>query len=278
MTRLLRYRHDGLTFDVTDQGPLGGAPVVLLHGFPERATSWRKVTPLLHEHGLRTYAPDQRGYSQGARPTRRRDYAIDRLVGDVVALIETVGRPVHLVGHDWGAAVGWLTAARHPDLVRTWTAVSVPHPKAFQRALLTSRQGLKSWYVGAFNVPFLPELLAEKGAFDVSLRKGGMTEDDVRRFHEEVVDDGALPGALMYYRAVPFSASALRDSTVRVPTTYVWSDGDVAVTDAGGRHTPDHVEAPYEAVTLRGVSHWIPTQAPELLAEHILERIGSVPA
>jgi pimeloyl-ACP methyl ester carboxylesterase len=276
MTRLLRYRHDGLTFDVTDQGPLDGDPVVLLHGFPERATSWRKVTPLLHERGLRTYAPDQRGYSRGARPTRRRDYAMDRLVGDVVALVETIGRPVHLVGHDWGAAVGWVTAARHPDLVRTWTAVSVPHPKAFQRAMLTSRQGLKSWYMGALNLPLLPERMARKGAFDVPLRKGGMSADDVRRFHEEVVDDGALPGALMYYRAIPFSASALRDPTVRVPTTYVWSDGDVAVTDVGGRHTPDYVEAPYEAVTLKGVSHWIPTAAPELLAEHILERIDGV--
>ena len=276
MTRLLRYRHDGLTFDVTDQGPLDGDPVVLLHGFPQRATSWRLVTPLLHERGLRTYAPDQRGYSRGARPARRRDYTLDRLVDDAVGLIETIGGPVHLVGHDWGAAVGWVTAARRPDLVRTWTAVSVPHPKAFQRALITSRQGLKSWYMGAFNVPVLPERLAKAGAFDVPLRKGGMTDEDVRRFHEEVVDDGALTGALMYYRAIPFDAASLRDSTVRVPTTYVWSDGDVGVSEAGVRLTPQYVDAPYKAVTLEGVSHWIPTEAPELLAAEILERIDSV--
>ena len=128
MTRLLRYRRDGLTFDVRDEGPLDGDPVVLLHGFPERNTCWREVAPLLHAQGLRTYAPDQRGYSPGARPPRRRDYTMDKLEADVVALIETVGRPVHLVGHDWGANTGWLAAAHRPDLVRTLDRRLRPSP------------------------------------------------------------------------------------------------------------------------------------------------------
>ncbi len=176
MTRLLRYRNDGLVFDVRDTGPLDGDPVVLLHGFPERAATWRKVEPLLHAHGLRTYAPDQRGYSPGARPRRRRDYRIQRLVGDVVALAEAIGRPVHLVGHDWGAAVGWYVAQQRPDLVRTWTAVSVPHPMAFARAALTSRQLLHSWYMLAFQLPRLPERGAvAAGRAGRHARRAGMT-------------------------------------------------------------------------------------------------------
>jgi len=278
VTRLLRYRHHGFTFDVTDQGPLDGDPVVLLHGWPERASSWRKVTPLLHARGLRTYAPDQRGYSPGARPTRRRDYAMQLLVDDAVALLETIGGPVHLVGHDWGSSIGWLVAAQRPDLVRTWTAVSVPHPKAFSKALRTTKQGRKSWYMGAFQLPGVPEWLARTGRLDVPLRKGGMTADDVRRFHEEVVDDGAFHYGVMYYRAMPFAFPALKDSVVRVPTTMVWSDKDVAITQESVRMNVGLVEAPYEAVTLEGVSHWIPTEAPELLAQHILERIDSVSA
>jgi pimeloyl-ACP methyl ester carboxylesterase len=75
---------------------------------------------------------------------------------------------------------------------------------------------------------------------------------------------------------MPFGLPAIKNPVVCVPTTFVWSDGDVAVTDVGVRLTTQYVDAPYEAVTLRGVSHWIPTEAPEALAGHILERIDSV--
>ncbi len=269
--RLTEYSHDGLTFDVLDDGPLDGDPVVLLHGFPERATAWRNVAPILHEGGLRTYAPDQRGYSLRARPPHRWNYRVPQLVGDVVALIEEIGRPVHLVGHDWGAAVGWTVAARHPDLVRTWTAVSVPHPGAFSRAMLTSRQALKSWYILAFQLPWLPEMRAD--TFPASLRKGGMTRDEVERFKEEILEYGALPFALNWYRAIPFTDPRSSGGRVRVPTAFVWSDGDVAIEPEGGRNNRSFVSGPYQHVELTGVTHWIPTQAAEQLAAVILGRI-----
>src|SRR3954467_12967075 len=97
--RITTISNEGLTFDVLDEGPEDGTPVVLLHGFPERSTSWREVAPILHAAGLRTFALDQRGYSPGARPGRRRDYRFSLLCGDVVALIEQIGSQVHLVGH-----------------------------------------------------------------------------------------------------------------------------------------------------------------------------------
>jgi len=277
MTRLLRYRHDGLTFDVRDEGPLDGDPVVLLHGFPERSTCWREVVPLLHPHGLRTYAPDQRGYSPGARPPRRRDYRMDRLEADVVALIEAIGLPVHLVGHDWGASSGWLVAAHRPELVRSWTAVSVPHPAAFRRAMFTSRQAFASWYMAAFQLPGLPERLAARpgGRFDEGLREGGMTEADIDRFRREIVDDGALTGGLNWYRAMPFTHQRTLAEPVAVPTTLVWSDGDVAVKRVSVDRCADHVTGPFELRVLEGVSHWIPTHAPEAVADAVLSRVGS---
>jgi len=234
---------------------------------------------LLNAKGLRTYAPDQRGYSPGARPPRRKDYTMTRLEGDVVALIEAIGGPVHLVGHDWGATSGWLVAAHRPDLVRTWTAVSVPHPAAFRSALFGSRQAFSSWYMGAFQAPRLPERLAAKpgGRFDKSLRNGGMTKADIDRFRVEIVDYGALTGGLNWYRAMPYADQRALADPVTVPTTLVWSDGDVAVRRTAIDRCAGHVTGPYELVVLEGVSHWIPTQAPEALAEAILDRIASVP-
>lgn len=302
------YTHDGLVFDVLDQGPADrpgqaadDTAVVLLHGFPQRAaTCWAEVAPRLHRAGLRTLAPDQRGYSPGARPRGRSAYRLPLLVQDVVALVDEVGGPVHLVGHDWGAVVAWALAAERPDLVRSLTAVSVPHPAAFAEATVKGPQLLQSWYVGLFNVPLLVDgaLRWRPELFDPLLRRTGMSQEEVDRFHEEMVRDGALPGALGWYRALPLSTlqsllqslpEALRRSTpgglppwfrdwfrdVTVPTTFVWSDGDVSLSRRGADACGKHVDADYAYVVLEGVSHWIPTHAPEALAEAVLARIAS---
>lgn len=275
--RITSYAHDGLSFEVVDEGPLDGVPVVLLHGFPERASTWRAVAPLLHAQGLRTLAPDQRGYSPGARPPRRRDYSVARLTGDVVALVEQIGGPVHLVGHDWGAVVGWDLATRRPDLVRTLTAVSVPHPRAYLRALLGSDQALRSWYMLFFQLPRLPELTARRGGgrFDRLLVKAGMTPAEVSRFRREVVEYGALTGGLNWYRALIHVDRSAVGRKVTVPTTHVWSSDDSALTRRGAELTRRHVAAPYRLEVLDGVTHWIPTQEPARLARIILDRIAS---
>ncbi len=125
-----------LTFDVLISGPDDGIPLVALHGFPESAASWGKVTPLLTAAGYRVIAPNQRGYSAGARPEGVDAYKIEHLVADVVGLLDALGlSDAHLVGHDWGSAVAWQVAGRHPNRIRSLTAISVPHPTAFGWAL-----------------------------------------------------------------------------------------------------------------------------------------------
>lgn len=277
MTRLTSLDHDGLTFDVVDSGPEDGEPVVLLHGFPERPSSWDRVSPVLNEAGLRTLALDQRGYSPGARPRRRRDYTLSKLTGDVVALIDRVGGSAHVVGHDWGAAVAWTLAGRRPSAVRTLTAVSVPHPGALTAAMVRSNQALQSWYIGLFQVPWLPERLlsVRGGTLDVMLRKGGATDEDIARFQSEIIDSGALTTALNWYRALALNPPTWGRTRVTVPTTHVWSDRDAALGRWGAEHSSDWVDADYRFVELEGVSHWIPREAPALLADAIIDRVGA---
>lgn len=274
--RITAYEHDGLRFDVRDEGPLGGDVVVLLHGFPERSTSWREVAPLLHAQGLRTVAPDQRGYSPGARPRRRRDYRSAVLTADVAALIERVGGPVHLVGHDWGAAIAWSVATSRPDLVHTLTAFSVPHPTAYLRAMATSRQAVDSWYMYFFQLPRLPErtLSRRGGRGETWLTGGGMTTSDLERFRAEIVEHGALRGGLGWYRAMLMLDRSQLGRRVTVPTTMVWSDQDAAIARPGVDGCARYVSGPYELVVLEGVDHWIPTHAPRAAADAILARIG----
>ena len=275
--RLTSYSNDGLAFDVLDEGPLDGPVVVLLHGFPQRATSWRKVVPLLHARGYRTLAPDQRGYSPGARPAGRSDYRIKLLVGDAAALIEAIGEgPVDVVGHDWGAAVAWSLAAAHADRVRTLTTVSVPHPGAMVRSFRTFEQLRRSWYMLFFQIPRVPELvLGRRWSAERALRGAGMSRDAVALFSREMVEYGALPGGLGWYRAMPLSDPALLRAKVRVPTTHVWSDGDHALGRLGADLSASYVVgAPYRLEVLEGVSHWVPDEAPERLAEIVLDRVA----
>jgi len=276
--RIRSYLHEAHTFDVLDGGPIEGPAVVLLHGFPERASHWDAVSAVLHREGLRTLAPDQRGYSPGARPRGRWHYRMPCLVGDTVTLIEQYGAPVHLVGHDWGAAVAWATAAARPDLVRTLTTVSVPHPAAFVRSLVTSTQALRSWYVLAFQPPGIAELMARTmpGLLRGALAASGLTDAEVGRVWEEMVESGALPGALGWYRALPLSFGTSFGTSPRpvvVPTTHVWSDGDTALARRGAELTEAYVDAPYRLRVLQGVSHWVPLHAPQLLAEVIIDRV-----
>ena len=163
-----QFRRGELVFDVIDSGRADGPVVVLLHGFPEQNTMWESIISRLAAQGYRCLAPRQRGYSPGARPTRRRDYRISELVGDVRALIDASGaQRVHLVGHDWGAIVAWHVAQRFPDRLLTLTPISVPHPGAFLKSLVRSRQGLASWYIYFFQLPRIPEVVHDARAWDV---------------------------------------------------------------------------------------------------------------
>jgi pimeloyl-ACP methyl ester carboxylesterase len=277
---------DGLVFDVTTAGPVDGDPVVLLHGFPQSARCWDAVTPALAAAGFRTMAPDQRGYSPGARPVGRAAYRTAELVADAVAFVEAAlaetGRPgAHVVGHDWGSLVAWGLAGSRPELLHTVTGISVPPPGAMSAALHRPRQLLASWYMAAFAVPGLAERafavpagrLWSPGLVRMLVRSG-QTRERAERDAARLADPAALTAALNWYRAIPLSRrEAIPHATV--PALFVWSDRDTALTRDAAEEAARHVDGPFRYAELRGVSHWIPDEAPAALTELLLEHIGA---
>ncbi|MGQ5263926.1 alpha/beta fold hydrolase [Micromonospora sp. ZYX-F-536] len=273
----MRVDARGLTFEVHTGGPSGGAPVLLLHGFPQHSGEWDEVVPTLHTAGLATYALDQRGYSPGARPAAVAEYRIPELVADVVAVLDALGLDaVHLVGHDWGAVVAWAVAAVHPERVRTLTAVSVPHPAAMAHALANDgQQKARSSYIALFRKEEKAEkmLLAWNAT---ALRKllGGVGDATrVDRYADPMREPGALTAALNWYRAMS-RADLAAVGPVAVPTTYVWSDRDIAIGRTAAEACAENVTGDYRFIQLPGVSHWIPDAAPGPLAEAILARVA----
>jgi pimeloyl-ACP methyl ester carboxylesterase len=270
------FRRDGLTFDVRDAGPADGEPVVLLHGFPQDSAAWDQVAPVLHEAGLRTLAPDQRGCSPMSRPRGRGRYSLRETTADVLALLDAAGlESAHIVGHDWGGMVAWALAAWHPDRVRTLTVLSVPHPAAMVKAMVTSDQALRSYYMFVFQLPFLPErLLLSRGGAPLRrmLRGGGLSREAAAHYVARMREPGALSAMLGWYRAMPLE---LRHGVgvVRVPTLHMWGTGDTFLGRAGIEDTARFVDAPYRLEILEGVSHWIPELAADRVAELVTSHV-----
>jgi pimeloyl-ACP methyl ester carboxylesterase len=278
---LLRTDVGDLTFDVRVDGPEDGRPVLLLHGFPETSLSWAAVTPKLTAAGLRTYAPDQLGYSPGARPDEVAAYSTPSLAQVTADLMTALGVDrADVVGHDWGANVAWALAAWHPDRVRSLTAVSVPHPAAYTVAYRTDpEQKERSGYIRLFWQAGKAEdvLLADDSRRLRRMLSGGegdsgVPADAIDEYVAVLSAPGALTAALNWYRAM---SSKDRVDPVGVPTTYVWSDGDVAIGRTAAEACANYVTGDYAFVELPGITHWIPEQAPDQLAAAILDRIAS---
>lgn len=272
--RIESFQREGLTFDVIDSGPLDGQIFVLLHGFPETNKSWTETAEILNEQGYRTFAINQRGYSLGAQPENRRDYRSAELVADVNALLEMIQQPVYLVGHDWGAVVAWEVAQHYPEKIKHLITVSVPHKAAFMRAMLSSNQLLKSYYIGLFQLPKIPELLFEKvPKLGLGLLKdSGMTTKQLEDFQQDMVAEQRLSYALNWYRGLPFSSNRHLTQPIRVPTLFIWGKHDSAVNAKSVELNQRYIAAPYREIIM-DATHWIPVQNAKALSQYILETI-----
>ena len=274
----------GLAFTTDVDGPVGGPLVLMLHGFPESRHSWRAALPVLAAHGYRAVAPDQRGYSAGARPDPAdlSNYAFDRLVGDAIEIAAAAGyedKRFHLVGHDWGGQVSWGVAGAHPDRLASLTILSRPHPQSFRQALLNESgdQKHRSRHHRAFLEPETGKLLLADDA--KRLRDGlfgqGVPSEALEDHLSVLGTPEALEAALAWYRSNKGLAADI--GTIAVPTLYVWGDADATVGPDAAYGTAEFVKPSFAMEVLPGVGHFVMDQAPARTTDLLLAHLAKHP-
>jgi len=251
---------------------LGGVRgnLILLHGFPQSSAMWIPLIDAAGASGYQVVAFDQRGYSPGARPAATDAYRIDRLAADVLAVADAMGFDrFHLVGHDWGAAVGWYLVATQPERISTWTALSIPHITAFAAAMAADpEQRQRSAYVRLFRMPWLPERLLTFNRLNL-LRSmyAGHPPQAVAEYLALFAEPGAMGAALNWYRAA--GSCTLDHPGVSRPVLFIWGNEDPAVgrvaVEGQRKYLPDdHREIELDA------GHWLMASRADLVVPAVL--------
>lgn len=279
-----RILTNGVTLHVATAGPEDGPLVLLLHGFPEFWYGWRKQIEPLAAAGFRVWVPDQRGYNLSEKPGPISAYAIEQLALDVVGLMDAAGvKKASVVGHDWGAAVAWWVALRHSERVEKLSILNVPHPVVMLRHLGRSWAQLKkSWYMGMFQLPFLPERALTRAdgvpmakGIAKTAKKGTFTREELERYREAWLQPGAASGMINWYRAALRARPKIpEDIRIHVPTLIIWGTGDRFLGEELGPMSLD-VCTEGRLEPLEGVSHWVQHEAPERVNELLLGHLSS---
>ena len=223
-----RHTVNGIEMHVVTAG--SGPDVLILHGFPDSHKLWRHQIPAMVAAGFRVIAPDLRGFGLTEIPKGGvAAYRMDQLVADVVSLLNVLGiAKVRLVGHDWGAAIGWQTAILHPDRIDRYVAISVGHPTSFKRGGF--EQKVRSWYMLMFQLRGFAEWLVSVNDFKLFGQLSGFPQE-VPNWKADLGRPERLTAALSYYRAniALMLSSDIGDATV--PVMGIWSTRDTALTE-----------------------------------------------
>lgn len=277
-----------VSMSVQQMGPADGAPVVMLHGFPELGYSWRNQAAALAEAGYRAIVPDLRGYGESDRPVGTASYAFPSLVGDVLGLIGALGHEsAHVAGHDWGGSLAWVSAARAPEQVRSLIIVNAPHPVASAECRQIPEQQQRSWYMLLFQFEGVAEEWLARDdmanleclVFDTAAPHT-FGPDERAVFKGALARPGALTAALEYYRANIPPRSWLTPPPelppVEVPTLIVWAEDDAYMSPVLLDRSITKVVGPFEVVRLPGVSHWAQQEAPADVSAAMLAHLERV--
>ncbi len=255
---LVEIHANGLRFETLVAGPDDGETVILLHGYPQSAESWRETMEWLASRGYRSIAPNLRGYSPGANPPEASAYSMSHLVADVLAIADAQDvERFHLVGHDWGGALAWAVAGSHPTRLLSLTAVSTPHTLAMLEAMRGRSQSLRSAYMLFFRVRRVPEAMlnfANLTPAGLGLQLTRLPRASWRRDRAQLRRVGGLHGPLNWYRGA--ITRSTRQHRVSVPTMYVWGRRDPFFGRRAAEGTAKYVTGPYRFEEIKA-GHWI---------------------
>lgn len=257
------------------EGPL----MLMLHGFPEFWYSWRHQIPAFSDR-YKVVALDLRGYNDSDKPDGVKAYAMPELVADIQGAIAALGyQRCILVGHDWGGAIVWSFANTYPDKVEQLIVLNLPHPAKFLEGLKTPQQLLRSWYIGLFQLPILPELLLQAGNCQListmlqqtTIDKTTFTEADLNAYKEAVAKPGALTAMINYYRNIfEFANLPSTWEPLTLPTLMIWGEQDVAL----GKELTYGTEVYVKNLTLKYIpncSHWVQQECPQQVNQYMNE-------
>lgn len=261
---------NGLHMHVVSAGR--GPPVLLLHGFPDTHVVWRKQVGPLADAGFRVIAPDLRGYGKTEAPASVNAYSIDQLRTDVLALLDELAiDKVRLVGHDWGAFVGWLLCMEYPSRIERFVALSTGHPCALAHAGIA--QALRLSYILGFIIPGLAEHALKAGNW-FFVRQFTRDRTQIGHWRRNLRPPGRLKAALNYYRANISLGLRHHWSCVSVPVMGVWSDGDPVLGEKQMRDSGRYVQAEFRYERIEGADHWLQLTAPDKLNALLLDYFG----
>lgn len=266
----LNYQYiliNGIHLKVVIEGR--GPAIILLHGFPDSSEVWRSQIPFLAGAGFQVIAPDLRGCGDSDAPTEKGCYSIDNIMNDIIELMNHLGiSKTTIVGHDWGANIGWIFASRYPERVNRYIALAVGHTMAYRKSGL--RQVLRAWYAALFLVPVAAEIVfkADNWRF---LRKISNNHTETEQWIKNLSRPGRLTAGLRWYRDNAVTMLTLKVPDIAVPCMGIWSDGDSFLTEKQMLDSEKYVKGPWEYKRIESVGHWMQMDAPEQI-NNIIKR------
>lgn len=247
-------------FDYRVSGDEKNQLVIFLHGFPETSIMWSELMSDIAALGFYCIAPDMRGYSENACPKGVKNYTIKKISDDILGFADKLkAEKFHLVGHDWGAAIGWNIVFNNPGRIISWTALSIPHSRAFGKALkIDKEQKKKSRYIGWFLIPMIPEFMIRRNDFKLFRklwRRSSAAE--LENYLSVFKRKQSLTGALNYYRANIGRGKGLQPiGDINTPTLFLWGKYDLAVGAVAAKLNHKYMKGEYTFQQLDG-GHWL---------------------